>query len=123
MIIDFLISIAASLVSSGLTGLLGNKAVSKQNSIILKVYIQFLSVVVFVVTAMLSVILNRDFTSFIAGISEVNMLRFYSNCLNGFIWILLLVAIVTVIIISIEAWDRGSRRDHKQDMDRYGTLR
>ena len=94
MIKDLLISIAASLVSSGLTGLLGNKAVSKQNSIILKVYIQFLSVVVFVVTAMLSVILNRDFTSFIAGISEVNMLCFYSNCLNGFIWILLLVAIV-----------------------------
>ncbi len=123
MIIDFLISIAASLVSSGLTGLLGNKAVSKQNSIILKVYILFLSVVVFIITAMLSVVLNRDFTSFIAGISEVNMLRFYSNCLNSFILMLLLVAIVTAIIISIEAWDRGSKRDHKQDMDRYNTLK
>ena len=123
MIMDFLIGVVASLAASGITGLLGNKAVSKQNSIILKVYILFLSVVVFIVTAMLSVILNRDFTEFIVGISEVNMLRFYSNCLNTFILILLFVAIVTAIIIGIEAFDRGSKRDHKQDMDRYNKLK
>lgn len=123
MIMDFLIGVVASLAASGIAGLLGNKAVSKQNSIILKVYILFLSVVVFIVTAMLSVILNRDFTEFIVGISEVNMLRFYSNCLNNFILILLFVAIVTAIIIGIEAFDRGSKRDHKQDMDRYNKLK
>lgn len=51
------------------------------------------------------------------------LLDWIKNHTGMTILICVLVAIVTVIIISIEAWDRGSRRDHKQDMDRHNTLK
>lgn len=123
MIFDFLIGIASSLVASGLVGFFGNKAISKQNSIILKVYVLFLAVVVFVITAMVSVILNDEFISHIASISEMDLLRFYRNCLSSFVFILMFVAAITATIIGIEAWDRGERRDHKHSMDRYKALK
>ena len=42
MLWDLLIGVAASLIASAIVGFLGNKAISKQNSIILKVYILYI---------------------------------------------------------------------------------
>lgn len=123
MLLDLIVGVAASLIASGLVGFFGNKAISKQNSVMLKVYVFFLAIVVFVVTAMLSVILNKDFTAYISSISETNLLRFYQNCINSFVFILLFVASITAVMIGIEAWDRGERREHKQSMDRYKTMK
>ena len=123
MLLDLIVGVAASLIASGLVGFFGNKAISKQNSVTLKVYVFFLAIVVFVVTAMLSVILNKDFTAYISSISEANLLRFYQNCINSFVSILLFVAGISAMIIGIEAWDRGERREHRQSMDRYKTMK
>jgi len=123
MLWDLLLGIAASLIASGIVGFLGNKAISKQNSIILKVYILFLSMATFVVSAMISIILNQDFVNRVVTMNEVNILKFYSNCINSFIFILGIIAFVSAIVIGIEAYDRGARRDHKEDMDRYKALK
>lgn len=123
MLWDLLIGIAASLIASGIVGFLGNKAISKQNSIILKVYILFLSMATFVVSAMISIILNQDFVNRVVTMNEVNILKFYSNCINSFIFILGIIAFVSAIVIGIEAYDRGARRDYKEDMDRYKALK
>ena len=123
MLWDLLIGIAASLIASGIVGFLGTKAISKQNSIILKVYILFLSMATFVVSAMISIILNQDFVNRVVTMNEVNILKFYSNCINSFIFILGIIAFVSAIVIGIVAYDRGARRDHKEDMDRYKALK
>ncbi len=123
MLLDLLIGIAASLIASVIVGFLGKKAISKQDSIILKVYILFLSMATFVVTGLISIILNQEFLDRVVSMSEVNILKFYSNCINSFVFILLAIAFVSVIIIGIEAYDRGERRDHKEAMDRYKTLK
>ena len=119
MLVDLIVGIASSLIASVIVGFLGNKAISKQNSIFLKVYVLFLSVTVFVSGAIISIVLNKDFNERIAKISEVNLLRFYQNCINSFVFIIGIIAFVSLIIIGIEAYDRGARRDHKEDMDRY----
>lgn len=123
MLWDLLIGIAASLIASGIVGFLGNKAISKQNSIILKVYILFLSMATFVISAMISIILNQDFVNRVVTMNEVNILKFYSNSINSFIFILGIIAFVSAIVIGIEAYDRGARRDHKEDVDRYKALK
>ncbi len=123
MLWDLLIGIAASLIASGIVGFLGNKAISKQNSIILKVYILFLSMATFVISGMISIILNQDFVDRVVTMNEVNILKFHSNCINSFIFILGIIAVVSAIVIGIEAYDRGARRDHKEDMDRYKALK
>ena len=123
MLWDLLIGIAASLIASGIVGFLGNKAISKQNSIILKVYILFLSMATFVISGMISVILNQDFIDRMVTMNEVNILKFYSNCINSFVFILGIIAFVSAIVIGIEAYDRGARRDLKEDMDRYKALK
>lgn len=123
MIKDLIVGIVASLIASAILGFLGNKAVSKQNSVLLKVYVLFLSVTVFISCIIASIILNKDFGDRIAKISETNLLRFYQNSINSFVFIIGIVAFLTAIIIGIEAYDRGARRDHEEDMDRYRTLR
>lgn len=123
MILDLIIGILASLIASVLVGLCGNKVIAKQSSIVLKVYVLFLAAVAFVVAAILSIVLNKNFAEIISSISEANLLRFYSNCINGFILILVIVGGVSGIVIVSEVMDRSSRRDHKQDMERYKTLR
>lgn len=122
MLIDLVVGIIASLIASLIVGFLGNKAVSKQNSIILKLYTLFLPVAVFVCCSILCIALNKDFGERIAKLSEVNLLRFYQNCINSLVWIFAIVAFLTMAVIGIEAYDRGARRDHKENMDRYKQL-
>lgn len=123
MLLDLIVGIAASLIASVIVGFLGNKAVSKLNSVILTIYVLFLSVTVFISCGIATIVLNKDFGERIAQISEVNLLRFYQNCINTFVFIIGIVAFSTLIVIGIEAYDRGSRRDHKEQMDRYKALR
>ena len=117
MLLDLIVGIASSLIASIIVGFLGNKAVSKQNSVILKTYVLFLSVTVFISGAIVSIILNKDFSERVAKISEANLLKFYQSCIHSFTFILGIVAFVTVMIIAFEAYDRGARRDHKENMD------
>lgn len=123
MLWDLLIGVAASLIASAIVGFLGNKAISKQNSTILKVYILFLSMATFVISGLISIILNQSFVDRFVTMSEVNILKFYSNCINSFIFIIGIIAFVSAIVIGIEAYDRGARRDHKENMDRYKVLK
>lgn len=97
--------------------------IAKQSSIVLKVYVLFLAIVAFIVAAILSVVLNKNFAEIIFSISEVNLLKFYYFCISSFIVILAIVGIVSGIVIFLEVSDRASRRDHKQDLERYKTLR
>lgn len=122
MLVDLIVGIAASLIASLIVGLLGNKAVSKNNSIILRIYVLFLSIIVFVSCSIVSIVLNKDFGERIAKISEVNLLRFYQNCINSFMFIIGAIVLVTLIMVGIEALDRSAKRDHKENMDRYKAL-
>ena len=123
MIIDLIVGIFALLIASVLVGLCGNKVIAKQSSIVLKVYVLFLAIVAFIVAAILSVVLNKNFAEIIFSISEVNLLKFYYFCISSFIVIFAIVGIVSGIVIFLEVSDRASRRDHKQDLERYKTLR
>lgn len=123
MIIDLFVGILASLIASVLVGLCGNKVIAKQSSMILKVYVLFLAAAAFIAAAILSVVLNKNFAEIVPSISEVNLLRFYRNCINSFIIILVIVGFVSGIVIFSEVMDRSAKRDHKQDMERYKTLR
>ncbi len=123
MLWDLLIGIAASLIASGIVGFLGNKAISKQNSVILKVYVLFLSMATFVVSGVISIILNQDLVDRVVTMNEVNILKFYSNCINSLIFVLGIIAFVSAGVIGIEAYDRSVRRDHKENMDRYKTIK
>lgn len=123
MLIDLIVGIVASLIASVIVGFLGHKAVSKQNSVILKLYTLFLASTVFICCSILSIVLNKDFGERIAKISEANLLRFYQSCVNSLVFVAGIVAFLTLVVIGIEAFDRGARRDHKEDMDRYKQLR
>ena len=78
---------------------------------------------VFICCSIVYIILNKDLGERIARINEVNLLRFYNNCVNSFVFIILIIAALTLITIGLEAYDRGARRDHKENMDRYKQLR
>ncbi len=130
MLLDLLVGIAASLIASGIVGFLGNKAISKKDNniskkdnIILKIYILFLSAVTFIVSIMISIILNQDIIDRISIMTEASILKFYSNCINSFILIFGIFAFVSAVVIFVEALDRGARRDHKEDMDRYRYMK
>ena len=124
MLIDLIIGIIASLISSAILGYLGNKAISKhEDNTIMKVYVLFLSSFVFVVCSALSIILNNSFLERIMKMSETNILKFYHTCIYIFVWLFLVVLLVTIAVIIVEAFNRSSIRDHKQDMDRYKKLR
>ena len=56
MLVDLIEGIISSLVASAIVGFFGNKVVSKQNSIILKIYILFLSIAVFISCSIVSVV-------------------------------------------------------------------
>ena len=122
MLLELIIGIAASLIASILTGFLGNKAISKQNSVILKTYILFLAVTVFVVSAFISVMLNESFVNLLASIKGFDIRQFYIKGFTNIMFIFLMVTLITAGVILAEAVDRSSRRDHKEDMDRWKTL-
>ena len=84
MLMDLIIGIAASLIASLIVGFLGNKAVSKNNSIALKIYVCFLSIIVFVCCSIVSIALNKDFGERIASISEISLVYFYDSLLYIF---------------------------------------
>lgn len=124
MIVDLIVGIIASLIASGIVGFLGNKAISKHSdNTIMKIYVLFLSAFAFIVCAMLSVILNDSFLERILKMNEANILKFYHNCINNFVWLFGILFLVTIAVIIIEAFNRGANRDHKQDMDRYKKLK
>jgi len=83
----------------------------------------FLSLTVFVCCIISNLILNKEFRELISKISETNLLKFYQNCINSFVWVFLMVAFVTLTVVLIEALHRGAMRDHKENMDRYKQLR
>lgn len=123
MLIDLIVGIAASLIASVIVGFLGHKAVSKQNSIILKLYVLFLSITTFICGCIVSLVLNEEFRTRIAKISEENLLPFYQSCIRYFVLIIGIVALLTLIVIGIEAIDRGERRENKNFLDRYKLLK
>ena len=118
MIVDLIVGIVSSLIASMIVGFLGNKAISKQNSIILKIYVLFLSATAFVVSAIISIVLNKNLMQRITQMNEVNILRFYQSCVRSLLGVLLLVVLMTGLVLLAEASDRSARRDHKQSMDR-----
>ena len=118
MVEDLLIGIISSLVASIIVGFIGNKAISKQSSIILKIYVLFLSAVAFVVCAIINVVLNERFVERMNLISEVNLLRFYQSCINSFVLVLVIITFMTGAVIMDQAFDRSAKRDHKESMDR-----
>ena len=118
MLLDLIIGIVASLIASLISGFLGHKAISKQNNVILKVYVLFLSVSVFISGIMLSIILNKDFCERLAQISERNLLDFYNHAVTDLLIVVITIAFLTLIVILIEAIERGSQREHKEYMDR-----
>lgn len=71
----------------------------------------------------LSVVLNADLAQRLQSISEVNTLRFYHNCINSFVLIIVIIAITSLVVICAEAFDRSERRDNKADLDRYKALK
>ena len=123
MLLDLIVGIAASLIASAIVGFLGHKAVSKQNSTILKLYVLFLSITTFICGCIVSLVLNEDFRTRIAKINEANLLAFYQRCIRYFVLIIGIVAFLTLIVIGIEAFDRGERRDNKNSMDRLKLLK
>lgn len=92
---DLIVGIAASLIASLIVGFLGNKAVSKNNNVILKLYVCFLSIIVFVCCSILSIVLNKDFGERIASITEVSLVHFYNSCIIAFVVIVAMIGLVT----------------------------
>ena len=118
MIYELIIGIVSSLIASLIVGLLSNKAISKQNSLILKIYVLFLAFAVFVCCSVISIVLNQSIYERVAKFSEVNLLRFYQFCINSFLAMLVIVVVFSLIVIGIEAYERCSKRDHKELLDR-----
>ena len=99
MLIDLIIGIAASLIASLIVGFLGNKVVTKSNNIILKLYICFLSIIVFVSGSIVSIVLNKEFGERIASISEVSLVHFYDSCIYAFMFIIAAIGLVTLFVV------------------------
>lgn len=93
MIVDLIIGIIASLIASFLTGFLGNKIFVKNSSITIKVYILFLSIYVFFLTGLFSVMFNINEIASVLKLSEVNIFKFYSNTINTILFSLFPVSI------------------------------
>ena len=117
MFYDIFISTVASLLAGIITGYLGQKAIKKHDTIILQVFVIFVSVVVFLTTAIVCLLLNEAFLSRLSKISEVNLLRFYSNSINSLVFITGMVTCVALFIICIEAYNRSEKREHKNEID------
>ena len=99
MLIDLIIGIAASLIASLIVGFLGNKAVTKSNNVILKLYICFLSIIVFICCSLVSIVLNKEFGERIASISEVSLVYFYDSCIYAFMFVIGAVVLVTLFVV------------------------
>ena len=119
MLIDLIIGIAASLIASLIVGFLGNKAVSKNNCVALKLYVCFLSIIVFVCCSIISIALNKDFGERVASITEVSLIYFYDSCMYVFMFIIAAIVIVTVFAgyLAYHDFSAKSERFHKQNLD------
>ena len=117
MLIDLIIGIAASLIASLIVGFLGNKAVTKNNNVILKLYICFLSIIVFVCCSLVSIVLNKEFGERIASISEVSLVYFYDSCIYEFMFIIAAIGLVTLFVIYAicnESFSKGIKQLFKK---------
>lgn len=123
MLLELIIGIAASLIASIITGFLGNKAISKKDSVILKIYVLFLAATVFVISAFISVMLNESFVNLLASMKGFDIRQFYIKGFTNIMFIFLMVTLITAGVILAEAVDRSSRRDHKEDMDRWKAMK
>lgn len=120
MLIDLIVGIAASLIASLIVGFLGNKAVSKNNNVILKLYICFLSIIVFVCCAIVSIVLNKNLGERIANISEVSLMYFYDSCIYAFMFVIAAVGLVTLFVVFAlcsKLFAKGEKQLFKQDTD------
>ena len=113
MLIDLIIGIAASLIASLIVGFLGNKAVSKNNSVALKLYVCFLSIIVFVCCSIVSIALNKDFGERIASITEVSLVYFYDSCIYAFMFVIAAIVIVTILVGFLLAYHDSSAKGER----------
>lgn len=122
MIKDVLISIFSSVFASFITGFLGNKAIGKNSSLTLKIYVLFLAASALIITSILSIVLNEDLAEKISQISETNLLRFYDNCIRTIVIVFIIIACITIGILITEYLRKSDKEIHKQSMDRLKMI-
>ncbi len=105
MLRDLLIGTVSSLIASGLIWLLGQKATKKYNSIILKIYVLFLTGIVFITVELSAFALSNSIMKKIMTPHDIERLyRFFSHDL---VFIIVLFASVTAIVILVESFHRS----------------
>lgn len=71
----------------------------------------------FIVSGMISIVLNSRFLDRVEKMTEVNILKFYTNCMHSFVFVIGMVLVVSLGVIFLEAYHRSELRDHKIHMD------
>lgn len=99
MLKELIVSTIASLIAGGITGFLGQKTIKNFNSIILKAYVLFLSVIIFITSELFAfVICNTMIKQTVSAHDIERLYRFFSS--SVLLIVLFLVMVTTGVIIA-----------------------
>lgn len=112
MLRDLIIGTIASLIASGIAGFLGQKVTKKYNSIILKIYVLFLSGIVFITSELFAFVISN--TTMREKISSHEIERLYRLFSHDIVFIIFLFIGVTVAVILVEAFHRSDLIEMKK---------
>ena len=125
MIIDFIVSVAASVVSSIICGLFVKKAFGKNSDVLTTIYSIYISFSTFAFSILLAFVLSDSLSTAFATWSGQNafiVLKYVSSLF----WVLFIsVTIVTIIFIivrQIELSQKSMDKSRKELMDYYNSL-
>lgn len=125
MITDFIVSVAASVVSSIICGLFAKKAFGKNSDVLTTIYSVYISFSTFAFSILLAFVLSDNLSTAFAtwsGQNAFTVLKYVSSLF----WVLFIsVTIVTIIFIivrQIELSQKSMDKSRKELMDYYNSL-
>lgn len=125
MLVDFIVSVSASVVSSIICGLLAKKAFGKNNDVLTTIYSIYIAFSTFAFTILLAFVLSNNLSNAFAtwsGQNAFTVLKYVSSLF----WILFInVTIVTIIFLIVRQMELSQKsmdKARKEMMDYYNSL-
>lgn len=125
MLVDFIVSVSASVVSSIICGLLAKKAFGKKSDVLTTIYSIYISFSTFAFTILLAFVLSdsiRNAFTIWTGQTAFTVLKYVSSLF----WILFInVTIVTILFIIVRQMELSQKsmdKARKEMMDYYNSL-
>lgn len=125
MISDFIVSVAASVVSSGICGFFVKKAFGKSSDVLTTIYSIYIAFSTFAFSILLAFVLSDSITNaFIvwSGQNAFTLIKYVSSLFLILFVNVTIATIVFIIVRQIELGQKNINKAHKEMINYYNSL-